>query len=343
MEACSRRLLSLCAALAIVVISVALAPAASLGSFPGGNGVIAYAGPDARDEYRGIWAVDPENGYQLRLTSGEDTWPSFSPSGNMLAFQRRSHGTDTIYIAHADGSNPQPLAEGSEPAFSPDGQEVVFVRPGGLYVTALTPGSHATQITDYPGDSLPNWGLTGSIAFDRVVHQGGRIVGSEIDTLTLPGLEVHQIIVYYASVLPLSTEWSPDGMTLSVALCTKDKRSIVQGSPLLVVRPGCAPRILGPEGRGVAEAGRGALAGSRFDSCPPAALPEISWQPLVAGTMRIPTVKCKGKRQRPPLGKLLGHAHGRFTTHGGYGGTLCVPGKHGRGKICRTIESPVRG
>src|SRR5438045_239866 len=83
-----------------------LAPAAASGSFPGGNGVIAYGIASTDDCHRqpgvtcatGIWAVDPLTGNQLRLTTGHDSNPSFSPSGNLIAFQRRTRHGFTIYV-----------------------------------------------------------------------------------------------------------------------------------------------------------------------------------------------------------------------------------------------------
>src|ERR1039457_6680369 len=69
-----RSLVRLHRMLPMAAIVGALTPAAALGSFPGGNGVIAYTAE------RSIWAVDPNTGNGLRLTSGsDDSAPSFSP------------------------------------------------------------------------------------------------------------------------------------------------------------------------------------------------------------------------------------------------------------------------
>jgi hypothetical protein len=98
-----------------------IAPATAIASFAGRNGVIAY--PTSR----GLWALEPRSGDQTQLTFGRnDSYPSFSPSGDELAFQRGRGRTKMIYLAHADGSQPTPLVWGAQPAFSPR------VRPNGV-------------------------------------------------------------------------------------------------------------------------------------------------------------------------------------------------------------------
>jgi Tol biopolymer transport system component len=337
MVACSQRgFLWLSGALATGAIIAALAPAAAFGSFPGGNGVIAYSGeslgfePAETEQYQGIWAVDPKTGYQLRLTSGPDFAPSFSPSGNLLAFQRGYGGpTTTIFLARADGSDARPLVKGLEPAFSPDGKEIVFVRPGGLYVTGLAPGSPVRRITDHPGDFAPTWNSSGTIAFER----GDSRYGLAIDTITPPRLKVREIITY-DNASEMFPEWSPNGKTLSVALCDSSVKAFtLKGSPSLAISSDCFPRVFAPQGRGVASIGVGVLAGSPFESCPPGSGSfDISWQPLVAGTMRIHTVKCEGTR--PPRS---GPTSSSSPSKSSEGSKWCVPGKHGHGKICHKV------
>ena len=148
--------------LAVAAIATGLAPAAALATFPGANGVIAYSHEGA------IWAVEPHTRNQLQLTSGPgDSAPSFSPSGDLLAFQRFAGGSFTVYLANADGSDARPLVKGSQPAFSPNGRQIVFVRAGGLFLTGLAPGAPVRRLTDHPGDDWPQWGANGAIVFQR--------------------------------------------------------------------------------------------------------------------------------------------------------------------------------
>ncbi len=314
---------------AAISLAATLAPAGALGSFPGGDGVIAY------ESGSGIWAMNPTTGYQLRLTtSGADTAPSFSPSGNMLAFERLGKDTSTVYLAQADGADARPLLGGGEPAFSPTGQQLVFVGRDGLFVTGLTPGSPVRQITRQPGDRSPRWSSTGVIVFERtdVLRQdkAGTEIRNELDTIAPPSARVNQILTYNErnNVYP---EWSPNGRTLTLAMCNDAaEETAFKGSPTLAIHPSCLQRVPAPRGRGFAEGGVGALAGSAVRPCPRFADSEqIAWQPVVAGTMRIPTVKCEGAPYTEPV-----VSPGFAST----GAKVCVPGKHGHRKICHTVS-----
>jgi len=314
---------------AVISLAATLAPAAALGSFPGGDGVIAYGSGT------GIWAVDPTTGYQLQLTtSGGDTAPSFSPSGNMLAFERLGKDTSTVYLAQADGADARPLLSGGEPAFYPSGRQLVFVRRDGLFVTGLTPGSPVRQITRQPGDRSPRWSSTGAIVFERtdVLRQdkAETEIQNELDTIAPPSAKVHQILAYSGG-FDMYPEWSPNGRTLTVALCNDSaEETTFKGSPALAIHRSCMQRVPAPQGRGVAEGGVGALDGSGVRPCPRfATASQIAWQPVVAGTMRIPTVKCEGAPYTEPEVS---------PSFGSRGAKVCVPGKHGHRKICHTVS-----
>jgi dipeptidyl aminopeptidase/acylaminoacyl peptidase len=307
----------------IAAATAAIAPTVALASFPGVDGVIAYSvGHSAQ---QGIWAVDPHTGGQMQLTSGTDEAPSFSPSGNLLAFQRRAAGTTTIFLARADGSNAKPLLSGSEPDFSPDGRHIVLVRARGLFVTALLPGSRVRQITNHPGDRTPRWSSTGAIAFQRtdVWHSRGRPNSKwgkkeELDVMSPDGRHVDQV---FTSTLGTNMwpDWSPDGRTLAVDLCSISSFPL-PNFPSFVFHVGCLPAVWAPDGRKLIQSGgslesRGFSWGGFGTSCPRyipegtdatffsttvggkeeeefKSAPQISWQPLISGTLRVPTVPC---------------------------------------------------
>jgi hypothetical protein len=303
-----------------------LTPTAAVASFPGGDGVIAYSAAHTRQP--GIWAVDPATGNQLRLTSGaNDEAPSFSASGNMLAFQRREHGVVTIYIARADGSNATRLVNGSEPAFSPDGLQIVFVRPTGLFLVGLAPSSRAHQITNHHGDRRPIWSSTGEIVFQRTGVVG---VQEELDTIAPPSSRVNQVLTYdqHGELWP---EWSPNGKTLALDLCKEREpfpppRGLPVTVPSFNFGPSCLPRVWPPDGRRLVQPAeraeeRGFAWGEPETSCPryipkeedpfgfyettpsgqairePESPAEISWQPLVNGTMLLHTAPCEARKQ----------------------------------------------
>jgi hypothetical protein len=319
-----RRIIGIAAALLAVV------PVAAPASFPGRDGVIAYAvGHSAQ---QGIWALDPNTGDQGQLTSGPDEAPSFSASGNMLAFQRRLASGTTIFIARADGANAKPLVTGSEPDFSPDGRQIVFVRSGGLFLTGVLPGSHVRQLTKRRGDRTPRWSSAGAIVFQRTTVS--RIRGrppstqQELDVIPARGRVAEQVMT---SELPTNMwpDWSPDGRTLAVDLCSAVYLTPPR-IPSLVFHTGCLPAVWAPAGgkpilSGGYETAPPALSWGGFGSSCPRYIPEgsdgayfrtepgrnpeveaksppqFSWQPLISGALRVPTTPCV---ERPEPGVL---------------------------------------
>jgi WD40-like Beta Propeller Repeat len=290
-----------------------LKPTAAVASFPGGDGVIAYSA--AHTVAAGIWVVDPTTGNQLQLTSAAgDEDPSFSASGNMIAFQRRERGAATIYIAQADGWQAKPLISGGQPAFSPDGRQLVFVRPTGLFLVNLTGASRVRQITFHRGDRRPRWNVKGEILFQRI-----GLEHEELDVVTPPSTRVSEILSYPGSE-ELWPEWSPDGDTISISLCTEfpAPHSLPGRNPSYVLTKGCLPRVWSPDGSRLVEPGFSW--GTSLTTCPryipqgsadslvrarPIAPgefevlgtetpspPQVSWQPLVGGTAHFPTIAC---------------------------------------------------
>jgi hypothetical protein len=343
----------------VAAVGATLGPVVALGSFPGGNGVIAYSAEHS------IWAVDPSTGNQLRLTSGpDDSAPSFSPSGNMLAFQRRATGTTTVYLAQADGSEPRALVSGSQPAFSSDGKQLVFVRAAGLFLRGLTANSPMRQITRHPGDRAPRWSSTGSIVFERTdishVKRHGRItrqVSTELDIIVPPSPHVRTILRYGENT-EMWPEWSPDGSTLAVALCnrnTSNTKPPLMTSPSFFFHRTCAPDAWAPHGRRLAEPGGGVLEGRPETSCPPfieggdhedvtyfglsgdelysdeRSPDEISWQPLVAGSSPVPTAKCTPQKR----GNAVTSAVAPVSV--GPGARVCIYSRRRHRKVCVTI------
>jgi hypothetical protein len=296
---------------------LALAPTRAFATFPGGDGVVAYAASILEEvkpgsavvEPDGLWAVDPGTGWQRQLTSGDDTWPSFSPSGNMLAFQRGRGAAAMIYVARADGADPTALTSGEQPAFSPGGHDVVFARSTGLFVTGVTPGSKTKQLTSVPGDSTPQWGSTGEVVFQRVLELTVTSHGkreheavSELAALTPPSTRVHTVLkLVYAPQGPatatsqppvLLPQWYPDGTNVSLGLC----ESTTGRSPSVTLVAECKPRVPDPHGEEFAEPGAGLIKG-HYHGCPEYVGEQaISWQPVLAGTIPISTRECRGPR-----------------------------------------------
>jgi WD40-like Beta Propeller Repeat len=369
---------------AIAALAGALAHTAALASFPGGDGVIAYS-----HEGR-IWAVEPHTSNQLQLTSGPgDSAPSFSPSGDLLAFQRLADGSATVYLARADGSDARPLVVGSEPDFSPNGREIVLVRQDGLFMTDLTPGGPVRQLTDHPGDHHPRWGANGSIVFQRtdvwhrvvtcirngnsdsatelLLEHGARyckngnarredllLRRSDLDIITPPSLRIRQIVTYRAQLstrrpssetVEMYPDWSPDGRAVAAALCYLDSFGgpgpVLDTVPSIVFRESCSPAVWAPAGRQLVGPPEGPspvllvagpLPGMKFTACPEVVEGLLAWQPLVDGTLRVPTVKCE---ERPtPLEPRTETSPGEVIS----GGHLCTYFPRRHRTICTTTR-----
>jgi hypothetical protein len=327
----SSKVSTLTQTIAIAVAVVAVTPAAAQASFPGADGVIAYSVSDSAQQ--GIWAVNPNTGGQRQLTSGHDEAPSFSPSGNLLAFQRDTTAGSTIFVAGADGSNAKPLVSGSEPAFSPNGSQIVFVRAGGLFVTRLRPGSHVRRLTNHRGDRTPQWSSTGAIAFQRpdLRHARGRRASECCTQEELDVIPAHSRNVEEVMTAELETkmwpDWSPNGRTLAVDLCGPFLE--LPHVPSVVFHAGCLPAVWPPAGgkpilSGGSETPSGFSWGALGTSCPryipegtdstyfrieppkpqevePTSPSQISWQPLIRGTAQVPTATCE---ERPEPGVL---------------------------------------
>jgi hypothetical protein len=302
---------------------MAATSSSALASFSGENGVIAYSdGVALAGETREIWALDPATGDQRELTSGpDDTAPAFSPSGNVLAFDRVSASTSTIFLAYADGSNATALVQGSEPAFSPSGGELVFVRPSGLFITGTAAGSPVRQLTHHAGDFEPSWGPHETIVFERSralpVGAGGSAERRYVDELDAvkPGAKSVSVLLTYeppeglrraAQPIDLRPDWSPNGKSIAVTLCNFVTETHPPTVPALILLNSCGPDVWAPDGHGLVEGDSGTLMGRVGTNCPHFIAPgtEIAWQPLRAGTLRVATAPCEPQPGPPELAVL---------------------------------------
>lgn len=95
-----------------------------------------------------------------------DVFPSWSPDGRLIAFQRRSGDVYRVGLVPAAGGSPAFFEfDGSaySPAWSPDGQRVAFVgRVGNEYDIHIRDASGAgpvTRIANPGADRNPAWML----------------------------------------------------------------------------------------------------------------------------------------------------------------------------------------
>src|SRR6266849_1356364 len=79
-----------------------------------------------------LYTLPAQGGEAKRITSGLpfDSQPVYSPDGAMIAFTSDRDGSDNLWIAKADGSDPNQLskdkqAEFVSPSWTPDGEYVI--------------------------------------------------------------------------------------------------------------------------------------------------------------------------------------------------------------------------
>jgi Tol biopolymer transport system component len=125
----------------------------------------------------GLWQLDltrPTRGLRdIRLldTRFDEHTPHYSPDGTRLAFASTRTGTEEIWIANADGSDPRQMTSMggtmcANPQWSPDGQQIVFssAKAGSLDLYLLNPSTaELRQLTSAPGwEDLPRWSRDGA-------------------------------------------------------------------------------------------------------------------------------------------------------------------------------------
>lgn len=205
----------------------------SIGSPPSGGGSagkIAFV--SRRDGTDRIYLMDSDGTNVVRLTSGSapDSYPSWSPDGSKIVFERAEGGAG-IYIMNADGSNVQRLSgappiKDVNPTFSPDGARILFVSitnqpdtqqgiaPISQMMTMNVDGTNASPI--FAADNYyyiePRWSPDGS----KVVFMSNR--GSTDNTnnifiMNADGTNIKQLTKNQGQ--NGDPVWSPDGRRIS--------------------------------------------------------------------------------------------------------------------------------
>jgi Tol biopolymer transport system component len=148
---------------------------------------IAYSRGGAAAPYDEIWLMATDGSDQRRLTDNRqtrnyDSFPTWSPDGSRIAFQRIVHGNWEIFVVNADGSGETNLTNRPwadwRPAWSHDGKQIAYTAYDGasqeIFVMNAD-GSNPVNLTNDPAyDFSPAWSPDDSrIAFTRFDEDGG--------------------------------------------------------------------------------------------------------------------------------------------------------------------------
>ncbi|MFO7321730.1 MAG: hypothetical protein DIU68_008370 [Chloroflexota bacterium] len=206
---------------------------------PGIDVVTAWS-PDGRRLYFhsvreggvGLFVMDIESGEVSALSSAAEgeMAAAASPDGSQIAYHRlEDDGTTRIYIASADGSDPQRFGDlpGSQqwPAWSPDGSQIAFNAnlDGTLDIYVMNvDGTGLRRLTnDAAADGPPLWSPDGSqIAFWSERDNAP----AEVYIMNADGSRSRQVT--YTNTAEFVTSWSPDGRYLAVEVSHENSSEI---------------------------------------------------------------------------------------------------------------------
>ena len=164
--------------------------------FGGGAAYPAFAPPSGQQAARLVYQHDVEDANIWRWDEGTggqhmlrklvaSTWfdsnPAFSPDSERIAFASNRTGTNEIWVADADGSNPQQVTfhRGPiviSPQWSPDGRRLAYSSQVGgnrdIYITPID-GSQSTRLTWEPShEESPSWSRDGRWVYFRSDRRG---------------------------------------------------------------------------------------------------------------------------------------------------------------------------
>ncbi len=147
----------------------------------------------------------------LRATARVQSFPTFSPDGESVAYSLEVDGTTHIFRSRIGSADETQVSRGdgeSQPAWSPDGKSIAYValRRGGIWIVPATGEGEPVRLTTF--GSRPQWSPDGrEIAFQS--DEGTESGWTAFDAL--PRSTIWIVNVSTGRAAPLTREGHPAG------------------------------------------------------------------------------------------------------------------------------------
>ena len=148
-----------------------------------------------------IYKVDGSEPFTALTDASDDCrQPNWSPSGDLILYQRDTEGQWDIWVMNTDGSGQTKATDGAgdktDASFSPDGQWIVYSSDEGgldsanLFIVSVA-GGNSTRVSYFSGyDGAPSWSPDGNrIAFESCPGDPDESAGTSIWIVDVPELQ----------------------------------------------------------------------------------------------------------------------------------------------------------
>jgi Tol biopolymer transport system component/DNA-binding winged helix-turn-helix (wHTH) protein len=153
---------------------------------------------------------------QLTSEAGDELFPSFSPSGDLLVYSKSTSGQRDIYLHRVGGANAINLTPDSpfddiQPAFSPGGDRIAFRSEregGGLFVMGST-GESVRRVTDHGFN--PSWSPDGKRIVFSTDSTTLTTINPGVGRLEIVDVDSSEVRVLDSAGTAYQPQWSPRG------------------------------------------------------------------------------------------------------------------------------------